>query len=177
MYNAKIWFVRLGWHVCRAEAQFDHGKYIFDLMPSNVDLILKAQLSKSNAGSSQINLLHQGYYNPMDVTGISRQALHVWTATLMYVMLCACVCMWTAALHLFAANTASLNLPATHGSSQNEIILHHGVGMWKANLQPGSTINHIIFKTSLTICYQNKLILTMERDSQIWMHMQANSVI
>lgn len=79
--------------MCRAEAQFDHGKYIFDLMPSNVDLILKAQLSKSNAGSSQFNLLHQGYYNPMDVTGVSRQALHAWTATLMYVMLCACVCM------------------------------------------------------------------------------------
>lgn len=92
-------------------------------------------------------------------------------------MLCACVCMWTAVLHLFAANTASLNLPATHGSSQNEIILHHGVGMWKANLQPGSAINRIISKTSLPICYQNKLILTMERNSQKWMHMQANSVI
>lgn len=73
--------------------------------------------------------------NPVEVSGISRQLLHVWTDTLMYVM-CVSVNCSIASFFLLPSLPRSISR-ATHGSSQNEIILHHSVGTWKANLQPG----------------------------------------
>ena len=112
---------------------FDRGKCIFDLMPSNVDLILKVFLSKSNAGNIHFNLLHR-----------TQSSGSVWDFTsaatcldrhtdVCYVRVCElqhCI------FFLLPSLPRSISR-ATHGSSQNEIILHHSVGTWKANLQPG----------------------------------------
>lgn len=86
-----------------------------------------------------------------------------------------CVCRCTATLQL-------LPPPPSHSIScvaheRMKIILHYSVGTWKLTFSWGDNKSNYFRKISPLICYQNKLHLTMQHKSPIWIHMKKTSLI